>query len=70
MDLKMKGKVALVTGGASGIGEKTAEYFVQEGVKLAIADMNRERLEEKAGFLKGIGGEVKTFPCDVTNEED
>ena len=56
MDLQLKDKVALVTGGASGIGEKTAEFFVREGVKVVIADVNRERIEKSLELLKGTGG--------------
>lgn len=69
MDLHMRNKVAIVTGGASGIGEKTAEFFVQEGVKVLVADANKERIEKTVGFLRGIGGEVKGFYCDVTDEK-
>jgi NAD(P)-dependent dehydrogenase (short-subunit alcohol dehydrogenase family) len=69
MDLHIKGKVALVTGGASGIGEKTAEFLVQEGVKVLVSDVNGERIEQAVASLKGMGGEVRGIPCDVTQEE-
>jgi NAD(P)-dependent dehydrogenase (short-subunit alcohol dehydrogenase family) len=69
MDLHIKDKVALVTGGASGIGEKTAEFFVQEGVKVLVTDVNRERIEKTMASLKGMGGEARGIPCDVTQEE-
>lgn len=69
MDLYMKGKVAIVTGGASGIGEKTGEYFVREGVRVVIADVNQERIEKTVALFKGAGGEVKGVVCDVTLEE-
>jgi NAD(P)-dependent dehydrogenase (short-subunit alcohol dehydrogenase family) len=69
MDLQIKGKVALVTGGASGIGEKTAEFFVQEGAKVLASDVNRERIEKTVASLKGMGGEAWGIPCDVTQED-
>jgi NAD(P)-dependent dehydrogenase (short-subunit alcohol dehydrogenase family) len=69
MELYIKGKVALVTGGASGIGEKTAEFFVQEGVNVLVTDVNRERIEKTVASLKGMGGEAHGVLCDVTQEE-
>jgi NAD(P)-dependent dehydrogenase (short-subunit alcohol dehydrogenase family) len=69
MDLHLQGKVALVTGGASGIGEKTAEFFVQEGVKVVIGDVNPERIERTLSSLRGRGGEAHGIPCDVTRED-
>ena len=69
MDLHMEGKVAVVTGGASGIGEKTAEFFVKEGARVFIADANREGVEKTVASLRGMGGEVKGFGCDVTDEQ-
>lgn len=68
MDLFLRDKVAIVTGGASGIGRKTAEFFVQEGVKVFIADVQREKIEETIKFLKGMGGEAQGFNVDVTDE--
>jgi len=70
MDLHIENKVAIVTGGASGIGEKTAEYFVQDGAKVLVADVNRERLEKIVNSLKGKGREVKGIACDVTREQE
>jgi NAD(P)-dependent dehydrogenase (short-subunit alcohol dehydrogenase family) len=69
MDLHMKDRVAIITGGASGIGEKTAEFFVREEAKVFVADLNKERIEKTVSFLKGIGGNVKGFFCDVTDEK-
>ena len=69
MDLHIGNKVAIVTGGASGIGEKTAEYFVAEGVKVLVADINEEAIRKTVGLLKGRGGEVDGFPCDVNDEK-
>lgn len=68
MDLFLKDKVAIITGGASGIGRKTAEFFVQDGVKVFITDIQREKIEETIEALKVIGGEAKGFCGDVTDE--
>jgi NAD(P)-dependent dehydrogenase (short-subunit alcohol dehydrogenase family) len=69
MDLHMQNKVAIITGGASGIGEKTAEFLVQEGVKVFVTDVNLPGIEKTVTFLKGNGGDVKGFLCDVTDEK-
>lgn len=69
MDLFLKDKVAIVTGGASGIGRKTAEFFVQEGVRVFIADMQKDKIEETTEFLRGMGGDAKGFGVDVTEEK-
>lgn len=48
---EMDGKVAVVTGGASGIGEATVRLFIEEGAKVVIADMQQERGEALANEL-------------------
>ncbi len=69
MDLHLKDKVAIVTGGASGIGGKTAEFLVQEGVKVFVADIHQERTDHAVRFLEGMGGKAAGFCCDVTKED-
>ena len=69
MELYLKDKIAIVTGGASGIGAKTAEFLVQEGVKVLIADVNQEKIEKTLNFLKKMNGAVNGVYCDVTDEK-
>jgi NAD(P)-dependent dehydrogenase (short-subunit alcohol dehydrogenase family) len=59
-------KVAIVTGGASGIGAGIVEKFLSEGARVVIADVERERGEELAGKL---GGDVVFRSADVSNPE-
>lgn len=69
VELFLKGKVAIVTGGASGIGEKTAEYFIQEGVNVLIADIRKEAIEKTVATLQTEGGVIRGCLCDVTDEK-
>lgn len=69
MDLNIKNKVALVTGGASGIGQKTAEYFIQEGVKVFITDIDEGGLKTTLSQLKSLGGDAAGFNCNVADGE-
>ena len=63
---ELLGKVAIVTGGASGIGAGIVEKFLAEGARVVIADLERERGEELAGKL---GGDVVFRSADVSNSE-
>jgi NAD(P)-dependent dehydrogenase (short-subunit alcohol dehydrogenase family) len=71
MDLGLRGKVALVTGGSKGIGLATALSLVKEGVKVAICARNKESLEIAASLiLEQTGEEVYTLTGDVAKEAD
>jgi 3-oxoacyl-[acyl-carrier protein] reductase len=64
---RLAGKVAIVTGGASGIGLATARRFAAEGAHVMIGDLNAEAL---AAVLSDAGDMVAGQECNVTNEDD
>ena len=61
------GKVAVVTGGASGIGLAIAHGLVRCGVRVVLADIEDRALEEAALQLRGLGGTVECKRCDVAD---
>ncbi|MBU2551550.1 MAG: SDR family oxidoreductase [Proteobacteria bacterium] len=64
--MEVKGKVIVVTGGASGIGEGLCRRFVQEGARgVAVVDLDGEGANKVAADIGGLG-----LPCDVGREED
>src|SRR5215475_15907486 len=63
----VEGKVALVTGGASGIGQATALTFAREGAKLVIADMNTDGGQQTVHMITEQGGEAIFVQVDVTS---
>lgn len=68
--MRLKDKVAVITGAASGIGEATAHLFVEEGAKVIIADIDREGGERVTRDLQEKGGESAFIPVDVSKEEE
>ena len=60
------GKVALVTGGSSGIGRAAALAFAREGAKVVVADIQVEGGEETVGMVRGSGGEALFVKADVS----
>lgn len=67
--MKLKDKVAIITGGASGIGEATVKLFTEEGAKVAIADFS-ESGKELSDSLNANGFDTCFIKTDVTNETD
>jgi len=66
MTKRFEGKVALVTGGATGIGKVTAQFFGREGAKVIVAtDINIKGGEETVRLIKSAGGEAAFIKCDV-----
>lgn len=65
--LNVQGKVAVVTGGASGIGLATAQTLSRFGAKVAILDVNEEQAKLAAEGIRESGGEAESFRCDVTS---
>jgi NAD(P)-dependent dehydrogenase (short-subunit alcohol dehydrogenase family) len=69
-DRRFEGKVALVTGASSGIGQSTAERLAKEGAKVALTARREERLRELASSIERSGGRAKIIACDLTSETD
>ena len=67
MNLDLHNKVALITGGASGLGRRSAEMFIEEGVCLLIADKEPQRVQETADDLQRRGGKVLSRVMDVSD---
>lgn len=68
--IDLTGKVAIVTGGAMGIGFGIAERLAKTGAKVLIADMNEEEAKASADKLISEGFEVKSIKVDVSNKAD
>jgi 3-oxoacyl-[acyl-carrier protein] reductase len=67
--MKLKGKVAVITGGAQGIGYATARKFLDEGAAVALVDQSTEALQSARSSLKMNGEIIETFTVDVTRRD-
>ncbi|XP_078434370.1 borneol dehydrogenase, mitochondrial-like [Wolffia australiana] len=70
MGRRLEGKVAIVTGGASGIGESTAKLFARHGAKVVIADVQNDKGLQVCSEILSGGGTSSYINCDVTKEDD
>ena len=67
---RLQDKVAIVTGGNSGVGAATAELFAKEGAKVVISARREAQLQEVAARIREAGGEVTTVVTDISKPED
>src|SRR3989442_1359474 len=63
----LKGRVGVVTGGASGIGRAMVEAFAREGARVVVADLDQARMAEVVGPIPSRGGEALAVRTDVTD---
>jgi 3-oxoacyl-[acyl-carrier protein] reductase len=68
--MKLKGKVAFITGGAQGIGKSIAEEFATEGATVIISDINLEVARETAAELSAKGTQTKAYKQNVADFEE
>jgi NAD(P)-dependent dehydrogenase (short-subunit alcohol dehydrogenase family) len=67
---RLAGKVALVTGGGTGIGRAIALAFAREGAKVAVAGRRKEKLQETVREVEKQGGDGLAIACDVSDAKD
>lgn len=69
MSEKFKNKVAVITGGALGIGRCLAQEFAKEGARIAFVDMNKSAAEENINILRKMGADALFFCGDISEEK-
>ena len=67
--MRLENKVALITGGARGIGQAIAMTFAREGADIVVADVNLEIAQKTASDIEGLGRKAMALAMDVTNYE-
>ena len=65
--MRLKDKVAIITGGGRGIGEFTAKRFSQEGAKVVVVDLNEDDVNRVVSEISAAGGQAIGAKVDVTN---
>ena len=68
--MNFKGKTALVTGAAVGIGRAAALVFAERGANLVLVDMNYEKLKDVKKETEKLGADTLIYQCDVSDEEN
>jgi len=67
--MQLTNKVIIITGGCQGLGLSMAQYFAEKGAKLALVDLNQEKLDLAVTTCQVAGVEARAYLCNVANEE-
>ena len=68
--MKLQDSVVAITGGGQGLGRAMAVYLADKGVKLALIDLNQERLDETVALCEEAGSQARSYLCNVAKEDD
>lgn len=67
--MQLEDKVIIITGGGQGLGRAMAEYLAEKRVRLALVDLNQEKLDDTAAACRALGVQARTYLCNVASEE-
>ena len=67
---RLEGKVALITGGGSGIGKASCLLFAKEGAKVVVVDLKQDTAEATASEIRAAGGDARAFAADISKAKD
>lgn len=67
--MQLNDKVIIITGGCQGLGRAMGEYLAAKGARLALVDLNPEKLDEAVESCKAAGGDARPYLCNVADEE-
>lgn len=67
--MQLEDKVIIITGGGQGLGRAMAEYLAKRRVRLALVDLNQEKLDDTAAACRALGVQARTYLCNVASEE-
>src|SRR5260370_19652662 len=68
--MKLENKVAVITGGGSGMGKASALLFAAEGAKIAVVDLDEKAAAQTASEIESAGGKATAIRADVSKEKD
>ena len=68
--MRLQDKVALITGGGSGIGKASSLLFAREGAKVVVVDLKKDTAEQTADEIRKAGGDARAFAADVSKAKD
>ena len=68
--MKLQDAVVAITGGGQGLGRAMAEFLAARGAKLALIDLNQQRLDEAVAACQAAGTEARAYLCNVSREAD
>ncbi|HEX7808162.1 MAG TPA: SDR family NAD(P)-dependent oxidoreductase, partial [Thermoanaerobaculia bacterium] len=68
--MRLQGKVALITGGASGIGKASCLLFAREGAKVVVVDLKQDAAQATVDEITAAGGEARAFAADISKAKD
>ena len=67
--MQLKDSVIIITGGGQGLGRSMAEFLAAKGARLALVDLDQDKLDAAVAACKAAGGDARAYVCNVANEQ-